>query len=110
MTDSHITQGGTGNPVAPEGTRTAADVVTPELITRLTRGVAGSGTTVSHTPFTGDVLASALPESTPRTSPPRTRTPVPPSGPGPRPRSAGAPPSSSASTICCCAASRRSWT
>ncbi|MBD3008730.1 MULTISPECIES: succinic semialdehyde dehydrogenase [unclassified Streptomyces] len=65
MTDSHITQGGTGNPVAPEGTRTAADVVTPELIARLTRGVGGSGTTVSHTPFTGEVLAAALPESTP---------------------------------------------
>ncbi|MFE2180726.1 succinic semialdehyde dehydrogenase [Streptomyces sp. NPDC059455] len=65
MTDSHITQVGTGNPVAPEGTRTAADVVTPELITRLTRGVGGSGTTVSHTPFTGEVLAAALPESTP---------------------------------------------
>ncbi|WAP56641.1 succinic semialdehyde dehydrogenase [Streptomyces sp. S465] len=65
MTDSHTTRGATGNPVAPQGTRTAADVVTPELITRLTRGVVGSGTTVSHTPFTGEVLASGLPEATP---------------------------------------------
>ncbi|MEU2205821.1 succinic semialdehyde dehydrogenase [Streptomyces hygroscopicus] len=65
MTDSHITQGGAGNPVAPHGTRTAADVVTPDLVARLTRGVVGGGTTVSHTPFTGEVLASALPESTP---------------------------------------------
>ncbi|MGW5017595.1 succinic semialdehyde dehydrogenase [Streptomyces cacaoi] len=54
------------NPVAPvpTGSRTARDVVTPELVAALTRGVAGSGTTRSHTPFTGEVLAE-LPESTP---------------------------------------------
>ncbi|MFD7981563.1 succinic semialdehyde dehydrogenase [Streptomyces sp. NPDC059071] len=54
------------NPVAPApaGARTAADVVTPELVARLTRGVAGSGRTANHTPFTGDKLAD-LPESTP---------------------------------------------
>ncbi|MFF7648278.1 succinic semialdehyde dehydrogenase [Streptomyces sp. NPDC007983] len=54
-----------GNPVAAKGTRTAADVVTPELVARLARGVVGSGSTVNHTPFTGEVLASGLPESTP---------------------------------------------
>ncbi|MFE9684922.1 succinic semialdehyde dehydrogenase [Streptomyces sp. NPDC006285] len=55
------------NPLAPapEGARTAADVVTPELIAQLTRGVAGSGRTASHTPFTGEKLAD-LPESTPQ--------------------------------------------
>ncbi|MEU8352910.1 aldehyde dehydrogenase family protein, partial [Streptomyces sp. NPDC048845] len=55
-----------GNPVftAPAGTRTAADVVTPELVARLTRGVSGSGVTANHTPFGGDRLAE-LPESTP---------------------------------------------
>ncbi|MGW3566740.1 succinic semialdehyde dehydrogenase [Streptomyces sp. NPDC000941] len=53
-----------GNPVAPAGARTAAHVVTPELIARLARGVVGSGSTTSHTPFTGEVLAE-LPESTP---------------------------------------------
>ncbi|MEU8763119.1 succinic semialdehyde dehydrogenase [Streptomyces sp. NPDC048659] len=54
------------NPVAPApaGARKAADVVTPELIARLTRGVAGSGRTANHTPFTGAKLAD-LPESTP---------------------------------------------
>ncbi|GAA2967119.1 succinic semialdehyde dehydrogenase [Streptomyces argenteolus] len=54
------------NPVAaaPEGVRTAADVVTPEVIARLTRGVVGSGRTANHMPFTGDKLAD-LPESTP---------------------------------------------
>ncbi|MFD9307308.1 succinic semialdehyde dehydrogenase [Streptomyces sp. NPDC060048] len=54
------------NPVAPApaGARNAADVVTPELVTRLTRGVAGSGRTANHSPFTGDKLAD-LPESTP---------------------------------------------
>ncbi|MEV6952827.1 succinic semialdehyde dehydrogenase [Streptomyces sp. NPDC051183] len=53
------------NPVAaaPAGARTAADVVTPELVTRLTRGVIGSGRTANHTPFTGDKLAD-LPEAT----------------------------------------------
>lgn len=54
------------NPVAPTpaGVRTAADVVTPDLVARLTRGVAGSGRTANHTPFTGEKLAD-LPESTP---------------------------------------------
>ncbi|WP_406838540.1 succinic semialdehyde dehydrogenase [Streptomyces sp. AHU1] len=49
---------------APAGARTAADVVTPELVAQLTRGVAGSGRTVNHTPFTGEKLAD-VPESTP---------------------------------------------
>lgn len=55
-----------GNPVAPAaaGTRTAADVVTPDLVARLTRRVVGSGRTANHTPFTGEKLAD-LPESTP---------------------------------------------
>ncbi|MFJ2177342.1 succinic semialdehyde dehydrogenase [Streptomyces sp. NPDC087851] len=54
------------NPVAPTptGVRTAADVVTPEVIAQLTRGVVGSGRTANHTPFTGEKLAD-LPESTP---------------------------------------------
>ncbi|MFF4184551.1 succinic semialdehyde dehydrogenase [Streptomyces sp. NPDC001691] len=54
------------NPVAPApaGARTAADVVTGQLIAQLTRGVAGSGRTANHTPFTGEKLAD-LPESTP---------------------------------------------
>ncbi|AEN11889.1 MULTISPECIES: succinic semialdehyde dehydrogenase [unclassified Streptomyces] len=54
------------NPVAPApaGVRTAADVVTPEVIARLIRGVVGSGRTANHTPFTGEKLAD-LPESTP---------------------------------------------
>ncbi|TWG05164.1 succinate-semialdehyde dehydrogenase/glutarate-semialdehyde dehydrogenase [Streptomyces brevispora] len=71
MTDSQASTptsaAGTGtNPVAaaPAGVRTAADVVTPEVIARLTRGVVGSGRTANHTPFTGEKLAD-LPESTP---------------------------------------------
>lgn len=72
MTDSQDTTSPTtgseagGNPVAPvpAGARTAADVVTPSLVANLTRGVTGSGTTRSHAPFTGEVLAE-LPESTP---------------------------------------------
>ncbi|MEW2610101.1 succinic semialdehyde dehydrogenase [Streptomyces sp. NPDC047880] len=54
------------NPLAPapEGARTAADVVTPELVAQLTKGVVGSGRTANHTPFTGEKLAD-LPESTP---------------------------------------------
>ncbi len=54
------------NPVArtPEGVRTAADVVTPELVAQLTKGVTGSGRTANHMPFTGEKLAD-LPESTP---------------------------------------------
>ncbi|MFF0623098.1 succinic semialdehyde dehydrogenase [Streptomyces sp. NPDC004296] len=57
---------GGGNPVvrAAPGTRTAADVVTPEVAARLTRCVAGAGRTANHTPFTGEKLAD-LPESTP---------------------------------------------
>ncbi|MFI1257172.1 succinic semialdehyde dehydrogenase [Streptomyces netropsis] len=53
------------NPVAPAGVRTAADVVTPALVARLTTGVLGSGTTANHAPFTGRKLAD-LPESTPQ--------------------------------------------
>ncbi|GAA1563704.1 succinic semialdehyde dehydrogenase [Streptomyces globosus] len=54
------------NPVAPApaGVRTAADVVTPDLVAQLTRGVVGSGRTANHTPFTGAKLAD-LPEATP---------------------------------------------
>ncbi|WP_031012208.1 succinic semialdehyde dehydrogenase [Streptomyces sp. NRRL F-5727] len=60
------TPAGATNPVAPApaGARTAADVVTPDLVARLTRGVIGSGRTVNHTPFTGKKLAD-LPEATP---------------------------------------------
>ncbi|WP_411120863.1 succinic semialdehyde dehydrogenase [Streptomyces sp. x-19] len=56
-----------GNPVvrAAPGTRTAADVVPPEVAARLTRCVvAGGGRTANHTPFTGEKLAD-LPESNP---------------------------------------------
>ncbi|WP_431950386.1 succinic semialdehyde dehydrogenase [Actinacidiphila sp. bgisy167] len=63
MTDSPAA--GNGNPVASSGTRTAADVVTPDLVARLTRGVGGSGRTVNHTPLTGEKLAE-LPEATPQ--------------------------------------------
>ncbi|MFI1826430.1 succinic semialdehyde dehydrogenase [Streptomyces sp. NPDC020412] len=49
---------------APARARTAADVVTPEVVAQLTRGVVGSGRTANHTPFTGAKLAD-LPESTP---------------------------------------------
>ncbi|MEU9171854.1 succinic semialdehyde dehydrogenase [Streptomyces sp. NPDC048420] len=66
MTDAQApAQTGT-NPLAPapEGARTAADVVTPELVAQLTKGVTGSGRTANHTPFTGEKLAD-LPESTP---------------------------------------------
>lgn len=54
------------NPLAPapQGVRTAADVVTPELVAQLVKGVTGSGRTANHTPFTGEKLAD-LPESTP---------------------------------------------
>ncbi|WP_329064462.1 succinic semialdehyde dehydrogenase [Streptomyces sp. NBC_01429] len=54
------------NPVAasPAGARTAADVVTPEVVARLVRGLVGSGRTANHSPFTGGKLAD-LPESTP---------------------------------------------
>ncbi|MFC7307440.1 succinic semialdehyde dehydrogenase [Streptomyces monticola] len=68
MTDSQApapAKNGT-NPLAPApaGARTAADVVTPDLVARLTRDVVGSGRTANHTPFTGEKLAD-LPESTP---------------------------------------------
>ena len=71
MTDAHApektgtAQTGT-NPLAPapQGARTAADVVTPELVAQLTKGVVGSGRTANHTPFTGEKLAD-LPDSTP---------------------------------------------
>ncbi|WP_018564879.1 succinic semialdehyde dehydrogenase [Streptomyces sp. PsTaAH-124] len=66
MTDAQApAQTGT-NPSAPApaGARTAADVVTPELVARLTKGVTGSGRTANHTPFTGEKRAD-LPESTP---------------------------------------------
>ncbi|WP_125262115.1 succinic semialdehyde dehydrogenase [Streptomyces alboflavus] len=67
MTDSQAPATPLGtNPVAPapSGARTAADVVTPELVAQLTRDVIGSGRTANHTPFTGEKLAD-LPESTP---------------------------------------------
>ncbi|AIS00063.1 succinic semialdehyde dehydrogenase [Streptomyces glaucescens] len=68
MTDAQaLEKAATGtNPVAPAppGVRTAADVVTPELVAQLAKGVVGSGRTVNHTPFTGEKLAE-LPESTP---------------------------------------------
>ncbi|MFJ9028447.1 succinic semialdehyde dehydrogenase [Streptomyces sp. NPDC102274] len=69
-TTVHDTTGAPGslgtNPVAaaPAGARTAADVVTPEVVVRLARGVVGSGRTANHAPFTGERLAE-LPESTP---------------------------------------------
>lgn len=59
-----------GNPVAAYGpSRTDAtaappgDIVTPDLVARLTRGVHGSGRAVGHTPFTGERLAE-LPAAT----------------------------------------------
>ncbi|MEV0092111.1 succinic semialdehyde dehydrogenase [Streptomyces sp. NPDC050738] len=64
MTDSQAALGTNPTAPAPAGARTAADVVTPEVVAQLTRGVVGSGRTVNHTPFTGEKLAD-LPESTP---------------------------------------------
>ncbi|GLF97642.1 succinic semialdehyde dehydrogenase [Streptomyces yaizuensis] len=67
MTDVKAPAGPLGtNPVAtaPAGARTAADVVTPEVVAQLTRDVVGSGRTANHSPFTGEKLAD-LPESTP---------------------------------------------
>ncbi|MEU1277496.1 succinic semialdehyde dehydrogenase [Streptomyces sp. NPDC005805] len=67
MTDSQATATAPGtNPLAPApaGARTAADVVTPEVVAQLTKGVVGSGRTANHAPFTGERLAE-LPESTP---------------------------------------------
>ncbi|MFJ5609838.1 succinic semialdehyde dehydrogenase [Streptomyces sp. NPDC093221] len=72
--DGRPTDGPTdGNPVAPTTARGPKDVVTPDLVARLTRDVigwgsprwqAGGGRTASHTPLTGDKLAD-LPETTP---------------------------------------------
>ncbi|MBY8880398.1 succinic semialdehyde dehydrogenase [Actinacidiphila acidipaludis] len=53
-----------GNPAAPTTARGPQDVVTPDLVARLTRGVTGSGRTANHTPLTGERLAE-LPEATP---------------------------------------------
>src|SRR5918992_1440646 len=67
MTDSQApaaAPGTTPTAPAPAGARTAADVVTPEVVAQLTRGVVGSGHTANHSPFTGEKLAD-LPESTP---------------------------------------------
>ncbi|EDY46503.1 succinic semialdehyde dehydrogenase [Streptomyces sp. SPB074] len=74
MTDTHASAAPAGpapqstgaNPQAPvpEGVRTAADVVTPEVLARLLKGVGGSGRTANHTPFGGGVLAE-LPEASP---------------------------------------------
>lgn len=67
MTETQATGARTGtNPLAPapRGTRTAADVVTPQVVAQLTRDVVGSGRTANHAPFTGEKLAD-LPESTP---------------------------------------------
>lgn len=55
---------GDGNPVAARSSRTPTDVVTSDLVLRLTRGIEGSGRTVSCTPMTGEIVAE-LPESTP---------------------------------------------
>ncbi|SEO17826.1 succinate-semialdehyde dehydrogenase / glutarate-semialdehyde dehydrogenase [Actinacidiphila rubida] len=61
---SSAPEGTPGNPAAPTSARGPQDVVTPELVARLTRGVAGSGRTANHTPLTGEKLAD-LPEATP---------------------------------------------
>ena len=53
------------NPVVPPGAREPSDVVTPELLARLTRDLPGGATTIStRCPFTGGPLAE-LPEATP---------------------------------------------
>lgn len=67
MTETQATGARTGtNPLAPapQGTRTAADVVTPQVVAQLTRDVVGSGRTANHAPLTGEKLAD-LPEATP---------------------------------------------
>ncbi|MGW0549256.1 succinic semialdehyde dehydrogenase [Streptomyces altiplanensis] len=67
MTDTQAPAAALGtNPraAAPAEARTAADVVTPEVVAQLTRDVVGSGRTANHTPFTGEKLAD-LPGSTP---------------------------------------------
>src|SRR4051812_42166718 len=53
-----------GNPAAPGSARGPGDVVTPELVARLTRGLPGGTRTVSHTPLTGERLAE-YPEASP---------------------------------------------
>ncbi|CAG6391565.1 succinic semialdehyde dehydrogenase [Streptomyces cocklensis] len=53
-----------GNPAAPGGARGPQDVVTPDLVARLTRGLPGETRTVSHTPLTGERLAE-YPEASP---------------------------------------------
>ncbi|MBM9504712.1 succinic semialdehyde dehydrogenase [Actinacidiphila acididurans] len=56
-----------GNPVAPGGAgsgRGPRDVVTPEIVARLTKDVPGAGRTGSGTPLTGEKLAD-LPETSP---------------------------------------------
>ncbi|WP_435125055.1 succinic semialdehyde dehydrogenase [Actinacidiphila sp. bgisy144] len=64
--DFGSTDGSADNPVAPRPavTRGPRDVVTPDLVARLTAGVLGSGRTAGHTPLTGEQLAE-LPEATP---------------------------------------------
>ncbi|MEV6005450.1 succinic semialdehyde dehydrogenase [Streptomyces sp. NPDC051976] len=65
LTDGNPTDVTTdGNPVAPSTGRGPEDVVTPDLVARLTRGIIGSGRTANHTPLTGQKLAD-LPEATP---------------------------------------------
>ncbi|NYV73561.1 succinic semialdehyde dehydrogenase [Streptomyces sp. UH6] len=71
MTDTQASQaretdrtGVSANPVAaaPPGARAISDVVTPDLVARLTKGVTGTGRTFNHSPLTGERLAD-LPES-----------------------------------------------
>ncbi|MFW6721171.1 succinic semialdehyde dehydrogenase [Streptomyces sp. MAR4 CNY-716] len=65
-----MTETAVGNPTAPapDGARTAGAVaaafVTPALVERLTRGVAGSGTVAVRSPLTGEALAD-VPEAVP---------------------------------------------
>lgn len=65
-----MTETAVGNPTAPapDGARTAgavaAEFVTPALVERLTRGVAGSGTVAVRSPLTGEALAD-VPEAVP---------------------------------------------
>ncbi|MEE1928001.1 succinic semialdehyde dehydrogenase [Streptomyces sp. TRM 70351] len=61
MTDSQHRNAVAATPV---GARRAADVVTPDLLARLTRDVPGTGRTACHAPLTGERLAE-LPESAP---------------------------------------------
>lgn len=111
-TDASGVPGALGtNPLAPApaGVRTAADVVTPELVAQLTKGVAGSGRTANHTPFTGEKLAD-VPESTPEDVEKafeRARAAQVAWGATP---CAGAPPSCSVSTTSCSPGRPRCWT